>query len=383
LIDIGSTIALVRTGSQSERYESGGPDMKISACPAIAIVLVFGAVVGQSPQSNAATTTEWAWMTVRVPGSTTPTYPDAMDQGSTGSPAYFTSGGTGNYGIVLPGVTAPAGVVQLAVLATDNVYCEAASTGVVVGANKTDFELGCGHDSTHNADARFIVSYLTSDVTGLTGAALAYAKVQPDRPDGKYLEVSENSMGGTNHFVRNGSGDYTIQLGKMGTFHGAILLSPDWVGTACWVTGQTKTSTGALAIGVRCNHGDGFDRFALTFLSRIGLKGPGGHNVAYVFADKPTEASYTPATVTSWSSAGATPSPRISRLGVGRYQVRLPHMPDGGAAIVTAMANSARRCTVSGIQLTGAPPQLINVRCSKTGGTNTDTRFFLSYEGPG
>jgi hypothetical protein len=357
--------------------------MKIGVRSAVVIMLVVGAMAGPRLESAAASTTQWAWMTVRVPGSFTPTYPDALDQSSTGSSAYFTQGGTGAYGIFLPGLNAPAGVVQLAVLGSTSMYCEAASTGVVVNASKTQFELGCGRDETHSADTRFVVSYLTSDITGLTGAALAYAKVEPDRPFGVFLEDSENSAGGSNHFVRNGPGDYTIKLGKMGSFNGAIILSPDSIGTACWVTDRTVTSTAALAIRVRCNNGDGFDRFALTFLSHIGLKGPGGDRVAYVFANKPTTASYAPPPAASWSSAGASPAPRIRRLGVGRYEVALPHMPDGGGAIVTPMATAARHCTITGIRLCGAPPQLIDVRCSKIDGTNADTQFFLTYEGPG
>ena len=117
-------------------------------------------------------------------------------------------------------------------------------------------------------------------------------------------------------------------------------------------------------------------RFYLSFTDGATLNGAGGPG-AYLFANKPTAASYHPTAAFRYSShAGATP--RVSRTGVGRYSVKLPGMTVGGVAEVTAFGAGKSRCQLTDIR-TDALPQVIGVRCTSMTGAPKDSRFYLSY----
>jgi hypothetical protein len=102
--------------------------------------------------------------------------------------------------------------------------------------------------------------------------------------------------------------------------------------------------------------------------------------VAYVFANRPRAASYAPSAAFSYSSDGGTNE--VTRLGVGRYVVKLPGMPKGGSAQVSAYlgtgTSALRHCVVSRIE-TSALPQRVAVRCFNKAGNLVDAKFTLAY----
>jgi hypothetical protein len=104
--------------------------------------------------------------------------------------------------------------------------------------------------------------------------------------------------------------------------------------------------------------------------------------VAYLFAHRTARASYQPPAGFHYSSSGKTP--RVERLGKGRYRVTLPGMPTRGSAQVTPYAakNGAgewipRHCVIGSIATT--LPQRVSVRCFDTTGALADSRFMLAY----
>jgi hypothetical protein len=69
--------------------------------------------------------------------------------------------------------------------------------------------------------------------------------------------------------------------------------------------------------------------------------------------------------------------PHVTRTGTGAYAVRLPGMPKGGSAQVSAFGAKARHCVVASIRHTA--PQIVGVRCFDFSGNLADAKFTLSY----
>ena len=61
--------------------------------------------------------------------------------------------------------------------------------------------------------------------------------------------------------------------------------------------GSWSDVTAGIQVGIRCYNGAGVltdAGFRMTYLNGLGMKGFGGASVAYLLADKPKTASYTP-----------------------------------------------------------------------------------------
>lgn len=120
-----------------------------------------------------------------------------------------------------------------------------------------------------------------------------------------------------------------------------------------------------------------YHKHVVVFMKGLGLKGVMRDDVAYLWARKPTTASYSPAALDRYSSSGGTIT--IRRKSTGRYEVTFAGMPRGGAAQVTAFNGVERRvCTIASITKDVAPPR-VTVDCFDGSGAFTDTRFTLAY----
>jgi hypothetical protein len=102
---------------------------------------------------------------------------------------------------------------------------------------------------------------------------------------------------------------------------------------------------------------------------------------AYVWADQPSAASYTPHLSYQFNSTGAVNT--ITRSSVGRYTVRLPGLgSSSGTVHVTAYGASTDQCKVarwgSGGGLDYAA-QLVEVRCFDRTGAPSDSMYTMSY----
>ncbi len=129
---------------------------------------------------------------------------------------------------------------------------------------------------------------------------------------------------------------------------------------------------------VRCRDFAGMDTDAtyfMAFTNGSGLKGINGSD-AYVFADKPSSGSYTPAAAFRYSSSGQNPT--ITRSGTGSYSVRLPGQMLGGSAQVTAFGDDKTMCQLSAIQKK-SNPQRVGVLCFKPNGARADSKFYLTF----
>jgi hypothetical protein len=98
----------------------------------------------------------------------------------------------------------------------------------------------------------------------------------------------------------------------------------------------------------------------------------------YVWADRPSEASYTVTNSYRYNSTGG--DIQIDRPSAGVYAVRFVGMGAAGGvahARPYGWSNTAI-CTVASWKVSGAD-QVVNVRCFNSGGTPADTRFTASF----
>lgn len=199
-----------------------------------------------------------------------------------------------------------------------------------------------------------------------------------------------NSMGGVNTVTRVGTGVYSAYLPNIGhavSGGHALVTAYGSAAERCKVVnfGWTSPST-TIKVNVRCFTAAGApadSRFVLTFTDRtntLGLAGccnPNGHQSAYVLANNPTAASYTPAASYQYEvpSGGAT----ASRSGTGNYTMRFTHADlTTGSVHVVAGGWTPEFCKVAHWN----PTSGINVRCYDTTGAPVDTPYDLNYTGP-
>jgi hypothetical protein len=122
-------------------------------------------------------------------------------------------------------------------------------------------------------------------------------------------------------------------------------------------------------------------KFSVLFYCDDPIKSPVDAD-AYVWADSPLAASYTPLPDYQFNSRGAINT--ITRSSTGEYQVRLPHMErdpseidKGGTVQVTAYGPGSQRCKVHNWYPSGNDI-LVNVGCLR-GAAPADSLFTLSW----
>lgn len=184
---------------------------------------------------------------------------------------------------------------------------------------------------------------------------------------------SHNSTGGVNTITRSGVGSYTVFMPGLGQPNGNVQVTA-YGDTAnrCKVTSwvplfatqriyiQCLTPGGALADSM--------------FVAQYFRTGAGAtQQQAYLWADSPFAASYTPSRFYSWNSRGGTNT--VTRTGVGSYTANLPGFTlVGGNVAVTAYGNTSNSCKVLNWGVS-----TVNVRCFTTGGAPVDTMWTLRY----
>jgi hypothetical protein len=194
-------------------------------------------------------------------------------------------------------------------------------------------------------------------------------------PDATYQWNSTSPFRAVNTISRTGTGSYTVYLPNLGSPSGTVLVNAyGFTANSCKVA-SWGPSGGSQAVNVRCF--DTAGQLADTQFSMSYNNWIDGSDVAYVWANEPTSASYTPAANYQANSTGA--ANEITRSGAGTYQVRLPNLGQAAGHVqVTAYGYGSERCKVSGWGPSGAD-QFIGVRCFTSTGVDTDTYFTLTY----
>ncbi len=348
----------------------------------IGTVAVAVALLGAVPATVSAVPTgpQWGWVVVReaAPATGSTYTPASEDQGNSSSGINtVTRVSTGRYRISFAGLGTPLGIAHVSMFRTSQRTCSIDQP--FVDGSFVRLFVNC-YDLTpaaNFADATFILSYLSAEGQQVGNADMAYVYADSDGPP----LVSYNSAGRTNGVERLDFGDFRVTLRGMAGGKGHLQVSPWARGVVCSATGWRDAGSNRV-VRVRCLSiaGVGQDvRFYLTFMRGIGLKGAGGERVAYLLADRPTAAAYT-ARADSSSFSSADKLARMTRQGVGRYQVKLPRMGRGGAAHVTTLDAQRKRCVIRDIER-DALPQVVAVKCMTLAGTPADAKFYLTYLG--
>lgn len=366
--------------------------------------------VAQTPAARATSTgsttqpsgigSVWGWVTLRDPSATIQPLAPADQGNSLAETNDVTYDGNGFYAVRFPGIGTTGGVANVTVLGTDPRVCDVSEwypQSLVAGGSEDEYvTVLCWDDSGAPATAAFTVSYLFSNAPiGRLADLWAGDYTQTDyTPD---TEWNFNSTGTPNTIHKNGVGDYrvtlpglassrgNVQVGNYGRFTPApvtalapsgfaVTQKPSECNVASWAPHGAD-----MRVHVLCRRLNGHlydSQFELTFTQSEGLEGPSGTNVAYLLANRPTTASYKPASAFRYASP--TGKPKVTRSSTGTYLVTLPSMPSGGAAIVTAYGSAKVRCNVTSIRSSGSP-QKVGVRCVDFHWQAVDSEFTLSY----
>ncbi|MBZ4421475.1 trypsin-like serine protease [Myxococcus sp. RHSTA-1-4] len=184
---------------------------------------------------------------------------------------------------------------------------------------------------------------------------------------------SFNSTGGANTITRLGVGYYRVDMAGLGESSGNVQVTA-YGGTSnrCKSAGWGPSGT-TQSVYVRCftQAGAAVDSYFVAQYYRAGAGNP--QQGAYLWANQPTTASYTPSRYYSYNSKGGTNT--VTRSAVGVYQASLPGFTAiGGNVQVTAYGSTADHCKVA-----GWGTSTVSVRCFDTAGNPVDTYWNLRY----
>ena len=192
----------------------------------------------------------------------------------------------------------------------------------------------------------------------------------------------KNSEGFVNKVTRLSTGVYIVHftgLEGLGVNGGTVYVT---VGQSfvqqCKVGSWTQTAT-SVDVTVRCFTGTGRRR---TPSSRPPTSIPGSSppsHLGYVWANKPTAQSYTPAANYQFNARDpGVAVNKIVRNGVGNYSVKMPFIGASHSTLkVTAYGDDSTECQSNGWG--GSGQVTANVLCHDVFGTPVDAMFTLAY----
>lgn len=117
--------------------------------------------------------------------------------------------------------------------------------------------------------------------------------------------------------------------------------------------------------------------FTVLYQDRSKKFGSSSKGLAFLLADQPQAASYTPSQAYQYNSTGAVNT--MTRNGTGSYTATLPGLTAlGGHVQVTAYGNAPARCKTSG-WTSGDTGTTVDVLCFDVSGAPADEMFTLEY----
>lgn len=221
--------------------------------------------------------------------------------------------------------------------------------------------------------------------------AIGFASWQPDYPP----KEAFNSSGGAitaSDFPQNGLVKFTFAGLGDGLHSNVQINGPGGCSAVKW-SSPNKLD---VVVEVQCQSypPGGPDVF---YQSRSSWSGAGG--LAFLWADQPSAANYTPNTSYQFNSTGSVNT--ITRTAQGRYSAHLPGLDaKGGTALVTAYGSQPAKCEIAGwreqTSLSAGPKKVappppvvvvglpsfttaVDVACFDASGQPADERFSLAY----
>lgn len=189
---------------------------------------------------------------------------------------------------------------------------------------------------------------------------------------------SRSSSGLSNTITQLGTGAYRVDFPGIGNEIGGNVQVTAYGGGSerCKVASWQSSGT-TLQVFVNCFTSAGAPTntlFTASYVRRPVTALCCGAAGAYLWANQPSTASYTPSTTYQWNSTGVNNT--ITRTGVGTYTANLPGMSFvGGTVEVTAYGSGSAHCKVVSWFTTS-----VNVACFTAAGAPTDSLFTLNYD---
>jgi hypothetical protein len=191
-----------------------------------------------------------------------------------------------------------------------------------------------------------------------------------------------NTTGAINSVEKTATGRYTLRFPGLGTSGGNVQVTAYRGNHHCKVVNWF--SSGATQIvNVACFSPAGTPIDGMFTAMVENYSAPNStlyqsYKKAYVWADQPNTASYSPAPGYSYNSANSINS--IQRIGIGTYDVQLGRMNEvGGNVQVTAYGDNSDYCKVQNWS-TANGVTTARVRCFNALGQSADSRFSLNYQ---
>ena len=213
------------------------------------------------------------------------------------------------------------------------------------------------------------------DASAQLPRGIAWARVTND---GSVVAGSYSSNGGAVTVAKRGTGTYVVTFVD-NNLYGGVGHAVASNGNRYCNIGRSWNFAADSAVDVLCSSADGTraaSDFVVLFYKE--QRETAEWHSAYVFADQPTTASYTPAV--QWHGRGGTVT--VRRGGVGRYAAEFPNLAPLGRPVnylVTAFDSNAH-CEINGYGQGGGVGggMSAGVLCVDPAGAFVDTRFVLS-----
>jgi hypothetical protein len=193
---------------------------------------------------------------------------------------------------------------------------------------------------------------------------------------------SYSSVGGAMTITRNTTGSYTVSFAKLYSAGGTSDVQVTAYETSGYCMIEDWGTTGkTVNADVLCFSAAGAPadtEFNLLFQERFSTFGSYAAGLAFLWANEPTTASYTPAANYQYNSQGGTNT--ITRSGTGEYIADIPDLdPKRGDVQVTAYGSVAARCKVASWYADGSTGTDVSVVCFNSAGAAADEKFDLAY----
>jgi hypothetical protein len=203
--------------------------------------------------------------------------------------------------------------------------------------------------------------------------------IRSDDPD-----RSQNSTYTTNSVTRTATGVYEVTFPNLASYGGksgsAAVTAVGTAGEHCTVSSWTSNGTPDMTVVVRCFDAAGAPADTVFDASYI-RPTAGSAPFAYLWAEDPAAASYTPSTYHQFNSTGATNT--IVRHSTGDSTVTLGGLASSGGTVkVTAFSAVAGYCKASDWGAAGADEQ-VDVLCFDATGAPADLKFTLTFADQG
>jgi hypothetical protein len=296
----------------------------------------------------------------------------------------------GQYRVDLPGLDTEGGTVHVSAYG-GNHYAKVVNWTYFSGTSSTGgtqyVSVNCFDPRGNPVDGPFVLLfYKDSGTSGRTNAYLwANNPVAASyTPAGTY---QWNSKGLINTVRRISAGHYQAVLPGMTAAGGTVLVTAYGSGTERCKVGGWSQSGSDTVVDVYCFdvNGNPIDTtYTLSFLTDVavgqGNVAPEGYFGGYIWADQPTQASYTPATSYQLNTASSSRN-TATRSSTGAYSVRFPALKSSNSstALVTAYGVGRECCTIASWSSDGSNGTVVSVRCYDTSGNPVDTTFTLTY----